>query len=58
MLLIATYMSAKKWNIVATKKNITIAGTASGIMGTLTGIGGPPMAIVYQNSSAEKLSQL
>jgi len=24
----------------------------SGFMGTLTGVGGPPMAIVYQNSSA------
>ena len=55
LLVIATYLSAKKWNIVATKKNITIAGTASGIMGTLTGIGGPPMAIVYQNSSAPKV---
>ena len=55
LLLIATYLSAKKWNIVATKKNITIAGTASGLMGTLTGIGGPPMAIVYQNSSAPKV---
>jgi uncharacterized membrane protein YfcA len=55
LLLIATYMSAKNWNIVATKKNITIAGTASGLMGTLTGIGGPPMAIVYQNSSARKV---
>ena len=55
LLLIATYLSAKKWDIVATKKNITIAGTASGLMGTLTGIGGPPMAIVYQNSSAPKV---
>ena len=55
LLLLATYLSAKKWNIVATKKNITIAGTASGLMGTLTGIGGPPMAIVYQNSSAKKV---
>src|SRR5210317_2123414 len=55
LLLIATYTSAKKWDIVATKKNIAIAGTASGLMGTLTGIGGPPMAIVYQNSSARKV---
>ena len=55
LLLVATYLSAKKWNILATKKNITIAGAASGLMGTLTGIGGPPMAIVYQNSSAKKV---
>ena len=54
MLLIATYMSIK-WYIVANKKNITIAGTASGLMGTLIGIGGPPMAIVYQNSVARKV---
>ena len=55
LLLVATYMSIKKWNIVANKKNITIAGTISGLMGTLTGIGGPPMALVYQNSSARKV---
>ena len=48
-------MSIKKWNIVANKKNITIAGTASGLMGTLISIGIPPMAIVYQNSSARKV---
>jgi uncharacterized membrane protein YfcA len=34
----------------ANNKNITIAGACSGFMGTLTGIGGPPMGIVYQNS--------
>ena len=47
-----SFLSAKKWNLKATIKNITIAGMCSGFMGTLTGVGGPPMAIVYQNSSA------
>ena len=55
LLLITVFLSAKKWNVVATKKNIAIAGACSGFMGTLIGIGGPPMAIVYQNSSAKNV---
>jgi len=55
LLLITVFLSAKKWNAVANKKNITIAGSCSGFMGTLIGIGGPPMAIVYQNSSAKNV---
>ena len=55
LLLITVFLSAKKWNVVANKKNITIAGACSGFMGTLIGIGGPPMAIVYQNSSAKNV---
>ena len=55
LLLITVFLSAKKWSVVATKKNITVAGACSGFMGTLIGIGGPPMAIVYQNSSAKNV---
>ena len=55
LLLITVFLSAKNWNVIATKKNITIAGACSGFMGTLVGIGGPPMAIVYQNSSAKNV---
>ena len=55
LLLITVYLSAKKWNLKATIKNITIAGACSGFMGTLTGVGGPPMAIVYQNSKTKNV---
>ncbi len=55
LLLITVFLSAKKWNIIATKRNITVAGACSGFMGTLTGVGGPPMAIVYQNSSSKNV---
>ena len=44
LLLITVFLSAKKWNVVANKKNITIAGACSGFMG-----------IVYQNSSAKNV---
>ena len=55
LLLVAVFLSVKKWNIAASKKNITIAGACSGLMGTMIGIGGPPMAIVYQNSTAKNV---
>jgi len=56
ILLIAVYFSAKKFNIIATAKNVFIASSLSGFMGTITGIGGPPMGIVYQNSKSLNVS--
>lgn len=35
--------------------NLFIAGLLSGIMGTIAAIGGPPMALVYQNESGARL---
>tara|TARA_B100000929_G_C15396839_1_gene383156 strand:- start:77 stop:823 length:747 start_codon:yes stop_codon:yes gene_type:complete len=55
LLLITIPLSALKWNLKANKKNIALAGTCSGFMGTLTGIGGPPMGIVYQNSERKNV---
>ena len=52
LLLITIPLTAKNWNIIASIKNITVAGFFSGFMGTLTGVGGPPMGIVYQNSKS------
>ena len=46
----------KKFNIVANAKNVFLASTISGFMGTITGIGGPPMGIVYQNSKSVNVS--
>ena len=34
--------------------NLFIAGFFSGLMGTTTSVGGPPIALAYQNSSPEK----
>jgi hypothetical protein len=33
-----------------TDRSLMVAGLASGFAGTATGVGGPPMAITYQNS--------
>jgi uncharacterized protein len=34
---------------------LLVAGFASGVMGTLTAVGGPPIALVYQNASGPAL---
>ena len=52
MLLFIVPLSFFKWNIQASIKNVSIAGLFSGFLGTLTGVGGPPMGIVYQNSNS------
>ena len=50
--MVAVFLSVKS-GMLLLQKNITIAGACSGLMGTTIGIGGPPMAIVYQNSTAK-----
>ena len=54
-LLLSIPLTFFKWQIQANIKNITIAGFFSGFLGTLTGVGGPPMGIVYQNSQSKKV---
>jgi len=38
-----------------TPRNLFVAGTASGFSGTVAGVGGPPMALTYQNSDPRTL---
>jgi uncharacterized membrane protein YfcA len=49
MVLLAIGISLVGFHPTMTSKNIFGAGVASGIMGTTSSIGGPPMALVYQN---------
>ncbi|MGD9347733.1 MAG: TSUP family transporter, partial [Candidatus Aminicenantes bacterium] len=48
MVLVAIGISLAGFHLAMTPKNIFGAGIASGIMGTTSSIGGPPMALVYQ----------
>jgi len=50
MVLVAVGLSIAGLRITATPVNLLAAGTISGFMGTLTSIGAPPMAMVYQNA--------
>ena len=48
MVLLAIGITIVGFQLPLTSKNIFGAGVASGIMGTTSSIGGPPIALVYQ----------
>ncbi len=54
-ILVAVAMSVAGWHVEPTSAALVGAGTLSGMMGTITSIGGPPMALVYQREQASKL---
>ncbi len=49
IVLIGVMLSASGVHIARTRLNVIVAGTLSGIAGTISSIGGPPMALVYQH---------
>ncbi len=48
LILVAVAFSASGIHIPVTEKNLVAAGIISGVMGTISGIHGPPMALLYQ----------
>ncbi|HLS43346.1 MAG TPA: sulfite exporter TauE/SafE family protein [Paenalcaligenes sp.] len=54
-ILIAVLLSISGLRIAPNYKNMSIAGLSSGIMGTLTSVGAPPLAIAMQNLSPVNL---
>ena len=55
MILAAIGLSLTNWHLLPTPRNLLIAGLLSGFMGTITSVGGPPMAMVYQNMPGPKV---
>ena len=53
LVLIAVILTSTKLKVMPTRINIIIAGFASGFMGTLTSIGAPPMALVFQHGQVK-----
>jgi uncharacterized membrane protein YfcA len=53
--LLAVIASATGIRFAPTRRNVMIAGTASGFTGTVAAIGGPPMALTYQHSDPRTL---
>jgi hypothetical protein len=48
LILAAVGLSLSGWRLQANRRTLFWAGAASGYMGTITSVGTPPMAIVYQ----------
>lgn len=55
MVMLAAILSGAGIHFTANRTSALIAGGASGLMGTISSIGGPPMAIIYQNASTGTL---
>ena len=55
LVLAGVLMTSIGWKIKTNRTTLSAAGLVSGVMGTLTSVGGPPMAIVYQRETAQKL---
>lgn len=55
MILAAVGLSLSGWKLATNKRNLFAAGAASGYMGTITSVGAPPMAIVYQRVPGPEL---
>lgn len=54
LVMVAVVLSAIGYSIRLTRVNIFIAGVLSGFMGTTSSIGGPPVALIYQNLSGDR----
>jgi hypothetical protein len=55
MILAAIGLSMTRWHLLPTRRNLIAAGLLSGFMGTITSVGAPPMALVYQNMPGPKV---
>ena len=55
MILTAIGLSMTNWHLLPTRRNLLVAGVLSGFMGTITSVGAPPMAMVYQNMPGPKV---
>jgi uncharacterized membrane protein YfcA len=55
MVLLAVGMTFSGLDLPPTSKNVFVAGTFSGFMGTTSAIGGAPMALVYQKQKGSRI---
>ena len=55
IVLAAAVAMAAGWSVQQTRTNQFIAGIVSGVSGTTSAIGGPPLAFLYQHSSGQRL---
>jgi hypothetical protein len=55
LVLLAVFLSAAGLEVEPGRLATVLAGSLSGLMGTISSIGGPPMALLYQRSGGPKL---
>lgn len=55
VVLAGVLLTSVGWAPVPHRRNLVLAGAASGVLGTATAIGGPPMALVWQKVTGARL---
>ena len=50
VVLAGVVLTSVGWMPAPHRRNLVLAGATSGVLGTATSIGGPPMALVWQNT--------
>lgn len=49
IVLVGVLLSVSGWHIARTPRNVVFSGILSGIASTMSAVGGPPMALIYQH---------
>lgn len=55
LILLAVMLSVVGYRPQLSARNSLVAGGASGYMGTITAVGGPPMGLIYQNETGPRM---
>lgn len=55
VVLVGVAVTSFGWIPTPRRRNLVLAGATSGVLGTATSIGGPPMALVWQRNSGAQL---
>jgi uncharacterized protein len=55
VVLLGVVLTSTGWIPAPRRRNVVLAGATSGLLGTATSIGGPPMALVWQRNSGARL---
>ena len=55
VVLLGIVVTSLGWVPVVRRRNLMFAGAASGVLGTATSIGGPPMALIWQKNTGARL---
>jgi uncharacterized membrane protein YfcA len=55
IVLVGVLLSVSGWHVPLTLRNVFLSGIGSGFVSTVSAIGGPPMALVYQNETGPRL---
>lgn len=55
VVLVGVVLTTFGWAPPPRRRNLVMAGTASGLLGTATSIGGPPMALIWHRNSGARM---